>query len=651
MELNLCMRCMKELPDGGKICPRCGFDAEQEKPEPHHLPPGSVLAGKYMTGTVLGEGGFGVTYIGYDLNLGIRIAVKEYYPFGFVGRDSAQTVSVRSFSGQATDYFQKGKEKFLTEARGLAQFMKLPGIVVVRDFFLENNTAYIVMDYIEGPSLKEYARSLGGKIKAEELLRLMRPVIQSLIEVHGRGVIHRDISPDNILIDTEGTAWLIDFGAARDMSPEGERTLSVTLKKGYSPEEQYRTHGEQGSWTDVYAMCATLYAMMTGVKPDEPFDRMEEETLRPPRSLGADLTPQQEETLMKGLVIRAKNRLQTMEAVYNGLYSLDAGAVRDTGNATASGAGAGNVKKPRRADAPDPDSTPAPPPDEEAKREWWARAMQSVEASSQHRTDENRTPPEGSSRQAEEMSATAKVPPQQEKKTASPYWVLFFVASMLFCTYGMMLGIRDVWERFRVYGDYNMRDLRGEETVLFLILFVFLAILSISVFCSLDKKKIWATVLLYVAGMCGVVIYYANEAVSDRNVHYFNSRWFISQADVMLGVIVFFILVILMGRISRTGIHKERYLPATLLGVMAFASLAFFLVLAGEVNWFASDWQIIFLDPVLGGMENVFGEVMAYFGILCIALPLTIVVGGAAAARFFRRKVGVLPVPEQKENP
>ena len=334
MELNLCMRCMNELPADGTVCPVCGFDASGQEPASHHLPFGSVLAGRYMTGAVLGEGGFGVTYIGYELNLGIRIAIKEFYPYGFVGRDHTQSLSVYSRTN-AEDFFAKGKEKFLQEARGIAQFMKLPGIVAVRDFFLENNTAYIVMDYIEGPSLKEYARSLGGKIGASELLEMMRPIVQSLIEVHARGVIHRDISPDNILVDTEGKAWLIDFGAMRDASPDGERTLSVTLKKGYSPEEQYRTHGEQGPWTDVYSMCATIYAMTTGIKPDEPYDRMEAETLKPPRASGVDLTPVQEETLIKGLAIRKKDRLQSMEDLYNGLYTARAMArVQDVAEKT-----------------------------------------------------------------------------------------------------------------------------------------------------------------------------------------------------------------------------------------------------------------------------------------------------------------------------
>lgn len=335
MELNLCMRCMNELPADGTVCPVCGFDASGQEPASHHLPFGSVLAGRYMTGAVLGEGGFGVTYIGYELNLGIRIAIKEFYPYGFVGRDHTQSLSVYSRTN-AEDFFAKGKEKFLQEARGIAQFMKLPGIVAVRDFFLENNTAYIVMDYIEGPSLKEYARSLGGKIGASELLEMMRPIVQSLIEVHARGVIHRDISPDNILVDTEGKAWLIDFGAMRDASPDGERTLSVTLKKGYSPEEQYRTHGEQGPWTDVYSMCATLYAMMTGIKPDEPFDRLEEETLKPPRQAGAQVTSQVEETLLKGLAIKRTDRLQSMEELYDGLYTAAASDVHPAEEAPAS---------------------------------------------------------------------------------------------------------------------------------------------------------------------------------------------------------------------------------------------------------------------------------------------------------------------------
>lgn len=314
------MNCMEENKEELPVCPHCGFSEEGNPALPHQLPYHTVLNGKYMVGRAIGEGGFGITYIGWDLNLGIKVAIKEFYPEGFVGRYGDDSYTVRSFQGDSTVFFQKGKDKFLEEARSLGKFMNLPGIVSVKDFFLQNNTVYIVMEYLEGQSLKAYAKKQNGKVEKEELFEIVKPVIESLVEVHKSGLIHRDISPDNIMICKDGNVKLIDFGAARETSPKGEKTLSVMLKKGYSPEEQYRTHGEQGTWTDVYAMCATIYAMLTGVKPDEPLDRMENETLKPPSEYGVKLTKRQENVLLKGLEIKASDRVQTMEELFRGLY-------------------------------------------------------------------------------------------------------------------------------------------------------------------------------------------------------------------------------------------------------------------------------------------------------------------------------------------
>ncbi len=320
MKITHCMNCMEENKDELSVCPNCGF-CEEENPAPsHQLPYRTILNGKYMVGKAIGEGGFGITYIGLDLNLGMKIAIKEFYPEGFVGRTAETSNTVRSYQGEATEYFNKGKDKFLEEARSLGKFVNLPGIVSVKDFFVQNNTVYIVMEYLDGKSVKSYARENGGKIEADKLLEFMKPVIESLTEVHKSGLIHRDISPDNIMICKNGQMKLIDFGAARETSPNGEKTMSVMLKKGYSPEEQYRTYGEQGTWTDVYALCATIYAMLTGVKPDEPLDRMDKETLKRPSEYGIKLSKRQEDVLMKGLAIKAQDRVQTMDELYRGLY-------------------------------------------------------------------------------------------------------------------------------------------------------------------------------------------------------------------------------------------------------------------------------------------------------------------------------------------
>lgn len=316
----LCMGCMRERESSEGPCQYCGYEEKQEGPS-HYLPCRSVLNGKYLVGRVIGEGGFGITYLGWDLNLDMKVAIKEYYPAGLVTRVSAASAEVASYTGDKADYYIAGKNKFVQEARILARFFALPGIVGVKDFFQESNTSYIVMEYIEGVTLKEYLRQCGGKIQAGKVLEWMKPLIHSLEEIHRAGLIHRDISPDNIMITDDDKVKLLDFGAARDISPDGGKSLSVMLKPGYAPEEQYRTHGSQGPWTDVYALCATMYKCMTGITPPEPLERMREDKLQSPTLLGAALTPWQEEAIMQGLFVDAQDRFQSMEALERALYS------------------------------------------------------------------------------------------------------------------------------------------------------------------------------------------------------------------------------------------------------------------------------------------------------------------------------------------
>ena len=318
---HLCPNCMREMPEDSEKCPFCGFDLKGDKQEnTHALKPYTILQGKYLVGNVIGEGGFGITYIGYDLNLEIRIAVKEFYPNGFVTRESGVTSMVTNYTNSDTGQYEKWKESFVREARSLAKFSDLPGIVHVRDFFQENNTAYIVMEFVEGETLKAHLKTCGGKISAGEAFGMMRPVIQSLARVHNAGIIHRDISPDNIMIQNGGTVKLIDFGAARDFGSEDEKSLSVLLKPGFAPEEQYRSKGNQGPWTDVYALCATIYRCITGEKPPESMERMREDTLKKPSSYGINIDSVQEKALMDGMAVFAEKRIQNMGELEGRLY-------------------------------------------------------------------------------------------------------------------------------------------------------------------------------------------------------------------------------------------------------------------------------------------------------------------------------------------
>ena len=307
---EICLGCMAEK-GGAKVCPTCGYEEGTPPASPLHLKPGTVLNRKYLIGRVLGHGGFGITYLGLDLNLRVKLAIKEYFPTGLVTRDAtAETVSV--FSGDSRESFDYGLEKFLEEGRTLAKFSNVPEIVGVRDFLRENGTAYLVMDYIEGITLKEYLARQGGKLPLDAALTFVMPVVHALEKVHGAGMLHRDVSPDNIFVTSDFHVKLLDFGAARCAVGGQSRSLSVMLKPGYSPEEQYRSRGKQGPWTDVYATAATLYKLLTGETPPEAMDRLAEDDLKPFSSFGLSLPENYEKAILKALSVRAEGRYQSM---------------------------------------------------------------------------------------------------------------------------------------------------------------------------------------------------------------------------------------------------------------------------------------------------------------------------------------------------
>jgi cyclophilin family peptidyl-prolyl cis-trans isomerase len=318
---KLCINCMQERrsPDG--ICEFCGFDVRTFELPRHHMRPFTILAGKYLIGNAIGEGGFGITYIGMDLNLEVKVAIKEYYPQGAAVRDCRTNDStVWSYSKSTQVFFEEGREKFINEAKTIAKFRNVPEIVGVIDFFRENQTAYIVMEYLDGQTLKQYLKVKGGKIPADELLRMMKPLIASLGKLHAQGLIHRDISPDNIMIMKDGSIKILDFGGARDFVSQNGKSMSVLVKHGYAPEEQYRSRGDQGPWTDVYALCATMYRCITGKIPPEALDRLYEDELKPISSFGVNCPKCIEQAITKGLSVRKDGRYQSMEELYDALY-------------------------------------------------------------------------------------------------------------------------------------------------------------------------------------------------------------------------------------------------------------------------------------------------------------------------------------------
>ena len=285
----------------------------------HCLRKGTRLIGRYTIEGVLGQGGFGITYLGIDELHEKKVAIKEFFPQGIVTRniEYQDTVTV-TFVGEKDNY-EKGKERFLKEARTMAKFSKDEGIVKALDFFEINNTAYIVMEYLEGITLKQYLRE-NQRIAPEDLIELLVPLIESLDEIHSQGMIHRDISPDNIMVLPDGRIKLMDFGAARDYTEFGEKSLSIVLKPGYAPPEQYQTHGIQGPWTDIYALCATMYKCITGENPPDAIERVMDDHLKKISAFGIPVLPQIEEAIIKGMSVAANDRYQNVGDFCEDLY-------------------------------------------------------------------------------------------------------------------------------------------------------------------------------------------------------------------------------------------------------------------------------------------------------------------------------------------
>ena len=236
--MKTCYNCFHEMMDSANNCAYCGFslNSKAESKYPQALPYGSILHGKYITGRVLGQGGFGITYVAQDYNTKELVAIKEYFPGAMATRTG--TRSVQAYNVANSDSFSFGKRIFLKEATTLSRFSGNPNIVKVRSFFEENGTAYFAMEYVKGESLKSYVRKRGGSISWQEAERILLPVMEALEAVHAQGIIHRDISPDNIALADNGQVKLLDFGAARYSMGERSQSLSVVLKHGYAPAEQ-----------------------------------------------------------------------------------------------------------------------------------------------------------------------------------------------------------------------------------------------------------------------------------------------------------------------------------------------------------------------------------------------------------------------------
>ena len=318
-----CYGCMK-LKNNSPICEHCGYN-ENVPNYSHQLPVGTVLKGQYTVGKVLGQGGFGITYIGWDDALEAPVAIKEYYPNSLVTRECTLSMEVSCTSRDAEDLFQRNRERFLKEARMLARLQNVPGIVRVHNLFRENNTAYIVMEYVDGINLRDYIRSLGRPLSVGQTLAVLQPVMEALTKVHEAELVHRDISPDNIMIQRDGSPKLLDFGAAKEVIDANvEKNLPQStesiLKYGFAPIEQYQRRGNLGPWTDVYALCATAYYCLTGTVPADAPERMIEQAEVNWNAIPG-LTENQAAAFARGMALLPKDRVASIQQLQQALYA------------------------------------------------------------------------------------------------------------------------------------------------------------------------------------------------------------------------------------------------------------------------------------------------------------------------------------------
>lgn len=284
------------------------------------LKPGVILKERYKIEEVIGAGGFGITYRAWDPLLQSYVAIKEYYPSGIATR-SADSSKVCVPVGQEQREYHRGRIRFLKEAQDVARFQSEPNIVSIYDYLEENDTAYMVMEYLHGCTLKQYIREHGGRLDTDHILHICLSVLDALAVVHKAGMIHRDISPENIFICEDLTVKLIDFGAAKQVYLDGEQTMSVVLKPGYAPPEQYVKKDKQGPWTDIYALGATLYFAATGEKPEESFGRVLEDTIKPVCEVNPEIPRAMSQVIMRAMSVKIEDRYQTVEAMREALLA------------------------------------------------------------------------------------------------------------------------------------------------------------------------------------------------------------------------------------------------------------------------------------------------------------------------------------------
>jgi serine/threonine protein kinase len=316
-----CPICSAENPSSVVACSTCGAPLSNDPSSAFSgaLPAGTKLqGGMYSIGRVLGQGGFGITYLGGDIRARRPVAIKELFPYGSTRRGS----SVHPFGGLPASEYAGTRDRFLDEARILARFDH-PGIVDVYGTFEENNTAYMVMELLRGKTLGQLVEE-GGPLSEHDAIDYIRRVGEALVVVHEASLLHRDLKPDNIMRTGDGDVVLIDFGTARAFAAGKTGRMTTMVTPGYAPLEQYGQSVRFGPFTDVYALAATLYHVLTGQMPAPATDRASGVDLVPPRTLNPAVSAITSDAILWAMSMRVDQRPQTVREFLDALPAVDA---------------------------------------------------------------------------------------------------------------------------------------------------------------------------------------------------------------------------------------------------------------------------------------------------------------------------------------
>lgn len=311
---SLCGNCFS--PMKGNTCKKCGYTESRSFSERDALPVGTKLNGRYIMGKILGKGGFGITYLAYDEVESRAVAVKEYYPEAAVRAED--DISVEPMTSYQTDEFYAGLERFFREADILRSFRESTDILGLYDVFRMNGTAYYAMEFYNGISLNSYISS-GKKLTEGQAVNIAEQLLHELSVIHKGGILHRDVSPDNIMLCTDGRAALIDFGSARILAEGRRQNMSVILKDGFAPIEQYQRESDQGRWTDIYSLGMSLYYSITGKSPDNPIIRLDDDSalIKETDKLSEDI----KNILRKACAVRKEDRYSQADEMLEDIKS------------------------------------------------------------------------------------------------------------------------------------------------------------------------------------------------------------------------------------------------------------------------------------------------------------------------------------------